>query len=54
MTNETAAARALIDLPELSAEEVALKAMNVAAEMCIYTNKEFLVEKLEAKEDQSE
>jgi ATP-dependent HslUV protease subunit HslV len=46
----TAAARALKDFPDLSAEEVARKAMNVAADMCIYTNKEFLIELLDAKE----
>lgn len=46
----TAAARALIDLPDLTAEEVAAKAMNVAADMCIYTNTNFLVETLDSKE----
>jgi ATP-dependent HslUV protease subunit HslV len=50
----TAAARALKDFPDLSAEEVAQKAMNVAADMCIYTNKEFLIESLEAKEEKKE
>jgi len=37
----TAAARALMDIPELSAEDVARKAMQVAGDMCIYTNHEF-------------
>lgn len=36
-----------MDMPELSAEDVAKKAMNVAADMCIYTNKEFMIETLE-------
>ena len=27
---------------DLSAEEVATRAMNVAADMCVYTNKEFI------------
>lgn len=33
-----AAARALADRPELSALEVARRAMAVAAELCVYTN----------------
>jgi hypothetical protein len=50
----TAAARALIDLPEFSAEDVARKAMTIAADMCVYTNKEFRVETLETKEKSSD
>ena len=42
----TAAARALMDNSELSAEEVARKAMTIAADMCIYTNHNFLIETL--------
>jgi ATP-dependent HslUV protease subunit HslV len=49
----TAAARALMD-SELSAEEVARKAMNVAADMCVYTNHQFLVEVIDAKEPTEE
>ena len=49
---QIAAARALIDIPELSAADVASKAMNVAADMCIYTNKEFLTETLEDSKDE--
>jgi hypothetical protein len=49
-----AAARALIDFPELSAEDVAKKAMKIASEMCVYTNQEFLVETLETKEKEEE
>lgn len=37
-----AAARALMSVEELSAEEVAQKAMDVASDMCVYTNKNFL------------
>jgi len=37
-----AAARALMSVDDMSAEEVAKKAMNVASDMCVYTNKEFL------------
>jgi len=39
-----AAARALIDVPDMTAEQVARKAMGVAADMCIYTNHNFIVE----------
>lgn len=45
-----AAARALMDFDELSAEEVAAKAMGIASDMCVYTNKEFMVETLETKD----
>lgn len=43
-----AAARALVDT-ELGAEEIARKAMNIAADICIYTNHSILVETLDAK-----
>jgi len=36
----------------MSAEEVARKAMDVASDMCIYTNKEFMVETLACKEEE--
>lgn len=42
-----AAARALIDLP-LSAEEIARKAMSIAAEICVYTNGNLTLEALDA------
>jgi hypothetical protein len=45
-----AAARALMDQTTLSAEEVATKAINVAADMCVYTNHNFLIELLDTKE----
>ncbi len=41
-----AAARALYDL-DLSAEEVARKAMSIAADICVYTNDTIVVEKLD-------
>jgi ATP-dependent HslUV protease subunit HslV len=44
-----AAARALQDIEELSAEEVARKAMEIASDMCVYTNKNFLVEVMDSK-----
>ena len=42
-----AAARALADM-ELSAEEVARKAMKIAAEICVYTNDTLTIESLDA------
>ena len=43
-----AAARALADM-ELTAEEVARKAMGIAAEICVYTNNSLTVESLDAQ-----
>jgi ATP-dependent HslUV protease, peptidase subunit HslV len=42
-----AAARALMDTPA-SAEEIARKAMTIAAEICVYTNTNVVVEMLES------
>jgi ATP-dependent HslUV protease subunit HslV len=42
-----AAARALLDQP-LSAEEIARKAMAIAAEICVYTNSNLVIESLDA------
>ena len=41
-----AATRALVDQEKLSAEDVAKKAMGIAAEICIYTNSHLTIEKL--------
>ena len=38
-----AAARALHDRPDLSAEDVARRALEIAADICIYTNREITV-----------
>lgn len=38
------AAKALYDIESLSPEEIALKAMRIAADLCIYTNSNFTVE----------
>ncbi len=38
------AARALIDLPGLDAEDIARRAMKIAADICVYTNYNILVE----------
>jgi ATP-dependent HslUV protease subunit HslV len=44
----SAAARALMDT-DMSAEEVAKKAMEIASDMCVYTNNNFKVEILDSK-----
>ena len=41
-----AAARALIDRGDMDAEGIARKAMAIAADICVYTNKEVTLEKL--------
>src|SRR5882724_8337033 len=41
-----AAARGLIDNPELDAEGVARKAMAIAGQICVYTNDKITIEKL--------
>lgn len=41
-----AAARALIDIDDLSAEDLARKALKIAADICIYTNENLTVETL--------
>lgn len=46
-----AAARALIDIPSLDAEQIATKSMKVAAEMCIYTNNSFITEVINYEEE---
>ena len=43
-----AAARALVGLDGLDAEEVARRAMAIAAQICVYTNDKILIEKLES------
>jgi len=44
----------LIDVPDLSAEDVARKAMKVASEMCIYTNDNYIIETIDAVEKKDE
>jgi ATP-dependent HslUV protease, peptidase subunit HslV len=41
------AARALIDIPDLTAEQIARRAMAIAAEICVYTNTEVALEVIE-------
>ena len=43
-----AAARALMDVEGMTAESIARKAMAVAAEICVFTNTNLVVEVLEA------
>jgi ATP-dependent HslUV protease subunit HslV len=42
-----AAARALMDTPA-SAEEIARKSMAIAADICVYTNRNLVLEQLES------
>lgn len=39
-----AAARALMGVPDLSAEEIARRAMKIAADICVYTNGNIIIE----------
>ena len=41
-----AAARALADIEGLDAETIARKAMKIAADICVYTNHNVIVEKM--------
>ncbi len=41
-----AAARALIDQPGFSAEAIATRAMEIAADICVYTNRSVTIERL--------
>ena len=40
------AARALVDIDGLSAEEIARKSMKIAADVCVFTNDNLVVETL--------
>lgn len=44
------AARALIDIKGFDAEKIARKAMSIAADICVYTNHNVIVEKIETTE----
>jgi ATP-dependent HslUV protease, peptidase subunit HslV len=41
-----AGARALIDRPDMDAETIARKALNIAADICVYTNHNITLEKI--------
>ncbi|CAM9179776.1 unnamed protein product [Scytosiphon promiscuus] len=47
-----AAARALSGQEDLSAEEVARKSMEIASELCVYTNNHFTVHSLDVEEEE--
>ncbi|MDE3200377.1 MAG: HslU--HslV peptidase proteolytic subunit, partial [Acidobacteriota bacterium] len=44
----TAAARALMENTKLGAREIAMKAMKIAGDICIYTNDHITIEELKA------
>lgn len=48
----TAAARALIDIPGLDALAIAKKSMNIAADTCVYTNHNFIIETISSKKEE--
>jgi ATP-dependent HslUV protease subunit HslV len=43
-----AAARALLENSELSAQEIVEKALSIAADICIYTNHNLVLEELDS------
>ena len=47
-TYATAAALALIDVDGFDAEQVGRKAMDIASDMCVYTNKNYVTELMDA------
>lgn len=49
-----AAAKALLENTELSAAEVVEKALGIAADICIYTNRNVTLESLDSREDEGE
>lgn len=44
------AAKALVDFKELSNEDIVKKSMDIATDLCIYSNKNYIIEHLEFKE----
>jgi len=46
-----AAARALLDVTELGAREIAERGLGIAADICVYTNRELTIEELGAAGD---
>merc|ERR1719231_1706517 len=53
-TYALAAARALIDQPNMDSLAIAEKAMGIAGDICVYSNKNFVVEQLLAADATSE
>ena len=48
------AVKALIDLPNLDAEAIARKAMGIAADICVYTNRNITLESMPAESPRTE
>ncbi|MGI9437422.1 MAG: ATP-dependent protease subunit HslV [Geminicoccaceae bacterium] len=46
-----AAARALVDIDDLSAEDIARRSMAIAADICVYTNSQLTLEVIDLPED---
>ena len=44
-----AAAKALHDIPGLTAEHIARKSMNIAADLCVFTNHTHIIEVISNK-----
>ena len=49
-----AAARALATVEDLSAEDIARRSMEIASDMCVYTNKNFVVEVVDCTDEEDE
>jgi len=49
-----AAARALIDQPNMDAEEIARKSMLIASDLCVFTNNNLVVETIDADVEKAE
>lgn len=46
-TYALAAARALVDVPDLDARHIAIKSMRIASDICVYTNQHFTIESID-------
>jgi len=53
-TYALACAKGLIDLDDMDSEEIAKKSMKIAADICVYTNQNFVVETLQTKTSKTE
>jgi ATP-dependent HslUV protease subunit HslV len=45
------AAKALFEIDEISTDDLALKSMKIASELCIYTNDNFVIERIDCEEN---
>lgn len=43
------AARAMIDRDDMTAEKIAKRAIEIASDICVYTNKNIIIEKIKNK-----